>query len=185
MLGMTDIKKGRIIVIEGEPYVVVSAEFLRKQQRRPVVRSMLRHLMSGQTREHTFMQSDKVPEADVTRVSFQYLYRAGEAFVFMNQETFDQVELAAEVVGGAAVFLLEGQAVELVLFGGRPVALELPIKIERRVVSAPPGVRGDTSANVMKEVVIEGGATVKAPLFVKESDVIVIDTRTGAYVSKG
>ncbi|PIT98497.1 MAG: elongation factor P [Candidatus Andersenbacteria bacterium CG10_big_fil_rev_8_21_14_0_10_54_11] len=184
MLGMTDIKKGKVIVLDGEPFAVTSAEFLRKQKRRPVVRSVLRHLVTGQTREHTFMQSDKVAEADVESVPFQFLFREGEQFTFMNQTTFEQVELSAATVGEAALYLLEGQEAQLVLFDGKPVAVELPIKIERKVVMAPPGVRGDTSSNVMKEVEIEGGAMVKAPLFIKKGDTIVIDTRTGAYAAR-
>lgn len=184
MLGMTDIRKGRVVVLEGEPYVVMSAEFLRKQQRRPVMRSTLRHLASGATKEHTFMQSDKIAEADVERVVCQFLYAAGDTHTFMNQQTFEQFELAARVVGEAAEFLLEGQEVTAVLFEGRPVAVELPIKIDRKVISAPPGIKGDTSSNVMKEVVVEGGTTVKAPLFIKSGDTIRIDTRTGEYAER-
>lgn len=191
VLGMTDVRKGRVVVLDGEPYVVVSAEFLRKQQRRPVMRSTLRHLATGASREHTFMQSDKIAEADVQRVAWQFLYASGEtrqdggqAYTFMNEMTFEQIELPAPVVGEAARYLLEGQAVTAVLFDGRPVAVELPIKIERKVISAPPGIKGDTSSNVMKEVEIEGGATVKAPLFIKAGDTIRIDTRTGEYAER-
>lgn len=184
MLGMTDIKKGRVVVLDGEPYVVMSAEFLRKQQRRPVMRSRLRHLASGATKEHTFMQSDKIAEADVERVACQYLYAGGDTYTFMNQQTFEQFELLARVVGDAAKLLIEGQEITAVLFEGRPVAVELPIKIDRKVISAPPGIKGDTSSNVMKEVVIEGGVTVKAPLFIKAGDTIRIDTRTGEYAER-
>lgn len=184
MLGMTDIRRGRVVVLEGEPYVVVSAEFLRKQQRRPVMRSTLRHLASGATREHTFMQSDKIEEADVQRAAWQFLFASGDTYTFMDQQTFEQAELPASLVGDATCFMLEGQTVEAVLFKGRPVAVELPIKIDRKVLSAPPGIKGDTSTNVMKEVVIEGGATIKAPLFIKAGDAIRIDTRTGTYVER-
>lgn len=165
MLNMKEIRKGRVIVLDGEPYLVAAAEFSRKQKSRPVVRAQVKHLKTGKTREHTFMQSDKVEEADLSRRKLQFLYGGENVFVFMDQVSYEQLELPAEIVGGAGRLLLEGQEVEVLLFADEPVTLELPIKIERKVVTAPPGVKGDTSTNVMKEVEIEGGATIKAPLF--------------------
>lgn len=184
MLGLSDIRKGKIVVLDGEPYVVVSAEFLRKQQRKPVVRSVLKHLRTGAAREHSFQQSDKVPEADVERKQCQFIYRDGERFVFMDEGTYEQFELGEEVVGDAARFLLEGQTVEIVAFEGNPVSVILPIKVDRKVIEAAPGVRGDTSSNVTKEVTIEGNVRVRAPLFINEGDVIRIDTRSGDYVER-
>lgn len=184
MLSMNGIRKGVAVVLDDEPYVVVLAEFLKKQQRRPVVRATLKHLRTGRTREHTFMQSDKIQAANVERKPYQFLYADGGRYVFMDQETYEQAELGDDVIGEAAKYFLEGQVATLLLFGGIGVAVELPIKIERRVTMAPPGVRGDTSTNVMKEVVVEGGARVKAPLFVKEGDIIRIDTRSGEYLER-
>jgi elongation factor P len=184
MLTLSDIRKGKIIVLEGEPYAIVSAEFLRKQQRRPVVRSVLKHLMTGQTKEHSFQQSDKVPEADVEQKPHQFLYADGDAYAFMDQQTYEQIDMQREDVGDAAQYLLEGQDVTIMFFEGKPVAVDLPIKITRAVIEAPPGVRGDTSTNVTKDVVIEGGVKVKAPLFIKEGDSIKVDTRSGEYVER-
>jgi len=184
VLGMNDIRKGRVIVLDDEPYTVVAADFLRKQQRRPVMRTTLKSLRTGQTREHSFQQSDRVPEADVERVTAQFLYQESSQSVFMETQHYEQYEVATEALGDAAQWLLEGMEVELLLFEGAPVSVELPIKIDREVIEAPPGVRGDTSTNVMKEVVVAGPAKVKAPLFVAQGDVIRIDTRTGAYVER-
>lgn len=184
MLGMNDIKKGRAVVLEGQPFLVMSADFLKKQQRRPVVRAVLKHIKTGQTKEHTFMQSDKVAEAEIERRSFQFLYQDGSGWQLMDPVTYEQVTVSDDVVGGMAKYLIEGQEATLLMFEQQPVALELPIKIDRAVVMAPPGVRGDTSANVMKEVEIEGGTVVKAPLFVEAGDKIRIDTRTGEYVER-
>lgn len=184
MLGMNDIKKGKTVVLDGEPYVVTSSSFMRKQKTRPVMRTQLKHLTTGAVREHTFQQSDKVAEADIDRTKFQYLYRAGTTYSFMDQTSFEQVELGEDIIGDTADFLLEGQDVEILLFNGVPVVVELPIKIDRSVVTAPPGIKGDTSTNVMKEVEIEGGVKVKAPLFIKAGDRIRIDTRTGQYVER-
>jgi len=184
MLGMNDIRKGKTIVLDGEPYVVTSSSFMRKQKTRPVMRTQLKHLMTGSVREHTWQQADKVEEADIDRLRYQFLYRNGSNLAFMDQVSFEQVELSADIVGDNTHFLLEGEDVEVLLFNGVPVAVDLPIKIDRLVVVAPPGIKGDTSTNVMKEVEIEGGAKVKAPLFIKAGDKIRIDTRTGQYVEK-
>ncbi len=186
MLLFTDIQKGRgkIIVLDGEPYVIVSADFLRKQQRRPVINTILKHLKTGQTKEHTFQQGDRADEANIDRLAHQYLYMQGANYVFMNMESYEQMEIPASIIGDVAQFLLEGEEVQIVLFEGKPVSVDMPIKIDRKVIDAPPGVRGDTSSNVTKEIVIEGGVRVRAPLFIKEGDIIRIDTRTGEYLER-
>ena len=181
---MTEIRKGKMIIIDGQPYQVQQADYLRMQQRRPVMRTILKHVRTGATKEHSFQQSDKVQEADVGRVPYQFLYIDNNAYAFMDQETFDQVELSAETIGDGAKFLLEGQMVDMVLFDGDPIGIELPIKIERKIIEAPPGVKGDTSTNVTKDAVAEGNLKVKVPLFIKEGDTIRIDTRTGSYVER-
>ena len=186
MLEFNDIRKGKgkIIVLDGEPYVIVSAEFLRKQMRRPVINSIMKHLRTGQTREHTFQQSDRVEEADIQRLPHQYLYEQDGKYVFMNNETYEQNEIPKDIIGDIARFLLEGQEVQVMLFEGNPVSVDMPIKIDRKVIEAPEGVRGDTSSNVTKDIVIEGGVHMRAPLFIKEGDIIKVDSRTGDYLER-
>jgi elongation factor P len=184
MLGMNDIKKGRMVVLEGQPFIVMSADFLKKQQRRPVVRAILKHIKTGQNKEHTFMQSDKIAEAEIERRPFQFLYKDESGWQFMDPNTYEQVILSDDVVGEMGKWLVEGQEASLLMFEQQSVLVELPIKIDREVIVAPPGIKGDTSTNVMKEVEIEGGTKVKAPLFIKTGDKIRIDTRTGTYVER-
>ncbi len=186
MLAFNDIRKGKgkIIVLDSEPYIIAAAEFLRKQQRRPVVNATLKHLRTNQTRQHTFQQSDKVEEADVQTMPYQYLYMDADAYVFMDGQTYEQLEVPANIVGDAAKFLLQGEEVQIMLFEGTPVSVELPIKINRKVIEAPEGVRGDTSSNVTKEIVIEGGVRLRAPLFIKEGDIIRVDSRSGEYLER-
>lgn len=183
MLGFNEIRKGKVIVYEGEPYVVVAANFLRKQQRRPVMKTKLRGLKTGATKEHSFQQSDKVVEADVERREAQFLYRDGNQLQFMDTTTYEQFVVESEMVAEIGL-LIEGSAVEVLVFEGKPITVELPIKIERKVIEAPPGVRGDTSSAGMKDVVIEGGVTIKAPMFVKVGDVIRVDTRDVSYLER-
>jgi elongation factor P len=185
MLNMNEIRKGAVIMFEGEPYLVVSAQFLRKQQRRPVMKTILKHLRTGRTKEHSYQQADKIEEANIERRHAQFLYDTdGDAYAFMDMETFDQTELPEELIGDSAQFLLEGQDVQLVLLDGKAVSVELPIKIDRKVIEAPPGVRGDTSTNVMKDAVVQGGVRVKVPLFINEGDMVKIDTRSGEYLER-
>ena len=186
MLEFNDIRKGKgkIIVLDGEPFVITSAAFLRKQMRRPTINTILKHLRTGQTREHTFQQSDRIEEADVQRSPHQYLYLQDGKYVFMNNETYEQVEIPEDIIGDIARFLLEGQEVQVMLFEGNPVSVDMPIKIERKVIEAPEGVRGDTSSNVTKDIVIEGGVHMRAPLFIKEGDLILVDSRTGDYLER-
>lgn len=173
-----------MVALENEPYVVLSADFLKKQQRRPVVRAQLKHVRTGQTKEHTFMQSDKIQEAHIESRVWQFLYRNGDRVVFMDSDTYEQTELPTSVMGSAARFLIEGQHAEVLLFEGAAVTIELPIKIDRRVLEAAPGVKGDTAVNVLKDAVVEGGLRVKVPLFVKVGDIVRIDTRDGSYVER-
>ena len=184
MLAMNDIKKGVVVLHEGAPYLVVSAQFSRQQQQRPVMRTTLKNLKTGAVREHSYQQSDRVEPADIERATAQFLYEQAGDYVFMDQQTYEQREIPQDVLGEAGQLLVEGQEVEIASFGGEVVSVDLPIKVERTVVEAPPGIKGDTSTNVMKEVVIEGGAKVKAPLFIKEGDAIRIDTRDGSYVER-
>lgn len=184
ILDFNDVRKGKIIVFEEQPYLITSHAYLRKQQRRPVMKVTMKHLATGATKEHSFMQSDKVHEADVERRPFQFLFREGEKLTFMDQATYEQIEIEAKQVGEEAKFLLDGQEAEVVMFEGKPVTVSLPIKITRKVIEAAPGVKGDSAGSVQKEVTVEGGVKVRAPLFIDEGDSIVIDTRTGDYVER-
>lgn len=184
MLAMNDLRVGVTITEAGDPWVVLETDFMKKAQRRPVMRTKIRNLRTGAVKEQTFKQGDSIPEAEVTKAKAQFLYGGGDQYTFMDQGTYEQYTVAKSVVSGAAAFLREGLEVDLLIFEGSPVAVQLPIKLTMKVVSAPPGVRGDSASNISKEVVVEGDMKIKAPLFVKEGDAIVVDTRTGEYVGK-
>lgn len=170
--------------LDGEPYLVMSSDFLRKQATKPVMRTVLKNLITGNTKEHSFHPSDKMPEVSVDKIKSQFLYKEGDSFSFMDPVSFEQAELTADEVGEQGRFLIEGDEVEILKYKETTIGIELPIKITRQVVEAPPGIKGDSSGGVTKEVVVEGGAKVKTPLFVEEGSSIVIDTRDGSYVER-
>lgn len=184
MLTMNDIRQGATITIDNDPWVVVESDFMKKAQRRPVMRSKLRNLRTGQVIQRTFMQGETIPEAEVQKATVQFLYETNGQYTFMNQESYEQYTLNAEQIGDGAKYLYDGMNVSALIYEGAPVAIQLPVKVEVKVIAAAPGVRGDSASNVMKEATIEGGTKIQVPLFIKEGDTVRIDTRTGDYVER-
>lgn len=184
MLTMNDLRQGVTITENGDPWIILESDFMKKAQRRPVMRTKIRNLRTGQVINKTYKQGDTIEEADIARSKAQVLYGNSVEFAFMTHDTYEQYALSIDQIGDMAKFLHEGMEVEVMLFEGNPVSVKLPIKIEVKVVEAAPGLRGDSASNIMKEVTIEGGVKLQAPLFVKEGDVIRIDTRNGEYVER-
>ena len=182
---LNSIKIGMTIVVESEPYLVQEASFMRTAQRKPVMRTKLKHLKTGRVREVSFKPGDSVEEAEVEKTKVQYLYHDDQFAYFMNQKTFEQEALSKELLGEKLQFLKEGEEVSLIKFKGSLIAAELPVKVTLKVTSAAPAVRGDTAqGNVLKEATVETGAPVRVPLFVQEGETIVINTESGEYVGR-
>jgi len=182
---VNDLKKiGSVIVINNEPYQVVFSQHARTAQRRAFVRTKLRNLITGQILEKTFNASDKVEEADIERVKANFLYaEKGELFLMDNQ-TYEQFSFPNSSLEGREKFLKEGLTVEVLIFNKKPISVSLPKKIDLKVVEAPPGIRGDSATSPTKTVVLESGAKINVPIFIKEDDVIRINTDTGTYVER-
>lgn len=184
MLTMNDLRQGATLVEGGDPWIVVESDFMKKAQRRPVMRTKLRNLRTGQVVHKTYKQGDSIPEADVTKSKAQLLYKGADGYAFMDQSSYEQYTISAEQIGDGAKYLRDGMEVELVSFEGAPVSVQLPIKVEVKVTEAAPGIRGDSASNIMKEATAEGGIRIQVPLFIKEGDTVRIDTRTGEYVER-
>jgi len=181
MLGITDLRKGTLIKIDGQPWKVV--EYAQKQMGRggSTVNTKLKNALDGRVVAKNFKGAEKVEPADIEVKSSQYLYSSdGKAF-FMDEESFEQYELDVASIVDELRFLLEGQKVGVQLFEGQPVNLEMPNNLFLKVVEAPDVVKGDTSGAVTKEVMVETGYRLKAPGFIKPGDEISIDTSTGEY----
>lgn len=184
MLSLADIKTGKTIALNGDPYIVMYHEHSKTGRAGAVLRTKIRNLRTGAVLDKTFQGYDKVEDAEVTKSKAQYLYREGDEFHFMNGETYDQFSLSAEVLGDASNYLIEGTEVDIVNFEGVAINIELPIKMALTVVEAPPGLKGDTASGGDKVVVLETGLRVTTPLFVKVDDKIIVNTTSGTYVSR-
>lgn len=181
---MNELKSGAYIEMNGEPYEIVTKDFVKCAQRRPVLACKLRNLITGKVMKYTFQQSESVPEAELEQMKAQYLYKDENCFYFMDNENFEQFSLPKEVVGDKGKFFIEGAQIVILKFKEKPIGIQLPIKIAFKVISAPPGIQGDTAKGGTKDVEIETGCKVRAPLFIKEGEKILVDTRDGSYVER-
>lgn len=184
MLNLTDIKTGKTILLDGDPFVVLDSVHSKMGRAGAVMRTKLKNLRTGSVIDKTFQGSDKVEEAELEKSQAQYLYAESEAYYFMDNSSYEQFFLTKEVLGNATDYLIEGTEVGLLLFKGGAINIELPIKMILTVTDAPPGLKGDTASGGDKSVTLETGLKVTAPLFVKTGDRIVINTQTGEYASR-
>ncbi len=184
MYSITDLKKDTIIQIDNVPYRVI--EYGQKQMGRggSIVNVRLKNLLDGSVIPKTYKGQDKIEQADVETKRMQFLYADATKLFFMDDQTYDQIEVDAEMLGDSLRFLKDGDSADIQMFSGRVINVALPIKVALKVTESPDVVKGDTQSTVLKEVTLETGATVQTPMFVKTGDVIVIDTRDGSYVER-
>lgn len=177
----TDLKKGVVCQIDGKPYRVI--EYAQKVMGRggSIVNVKLKNVIDGSVIPKTFKGQDKIERAEVNNKAVQYLYSDGDTFHFMDPESFEQFELAADVVDSAASYLKEGDSLNLQFFGEKVINVELPKNVYLEVTYAEDVVKGDTTSSVLKDATLETGVVVKVPAFIKTGDVISVDTATGEY----
>ena len=184
MLNLTEIKTGKKIIWNGEPYVVMDYQHSKIGRGGAVMRTKLKNLLSGAIIDYTFQGAEKIEEAEVSKSYAQYLDRAGEAYQFMDTVTYDQFSLSKKVLGNMYLYLIEGTEVSILNWNGQPINLELPIKVTLKVTDAPPGIKGDTASGGGKVVTLETGIQITTPLFVKTGDSVIVNTEKGTYVSR-
>jgi len=180
----SDIHKGLKIMLDGQPYVVIDFQFVKPGKGTAFTRTRVKNLLTGAVLDRTFRSGEKFDAADVEERKMQYLYREGDAFMFMDTESFEQTHMDIEHVGEAKGFLPENLVVSVMIFEGRPVGLSLPNFVELQVVQSDPGLRGDTASGTSKPATLSTGAVIQVPLFIDEGEVIRIDTRTGQYLER-
>lgn len=177
----TDLKKGVVCQIDGQPYRVVDYNQKVMGRGGSIVNVKLKNLITGAVIPKTFKGQDKIERAEVSSKTVQYLYSDGTTYFFMDPETFEQFELSEDYVDEAKNFLKEGESLSLQFFGDRVINVELPKNIYLEVTYTEEVVKGDTTSSVLKDATLETGATVKVPAFIKVGDVISVDTVTGEY----
>lgn len=180
-LGVTDLKKGTIFQWEGAPYRVI--EYSQKVMGRggSIVNVKIKSLTDGKVLEKTFKGNESIEPADVSNGNAQYLYVEGSTYYFMDDDTYEQHEISADLIGDQAGYLKEGDKVQTQSFNGNVISVVLPKNVYLEVTYAEDAVKGDTSSSITKDAQMETGITVKVPAFIKTGDIISVDTATGAY----
>ena len=184
MLSIAEIKTGRNIILNNQPYAVLYHEHSKMGRAGSVLRTRLRNLSDGTILEKTFQGADTIPEADISKTNAQFTYKENDDYNFMDSESYEQFSLSKEALGDNVNYLKEGTEVTILNFNDSPINIELPIKIKLKVIETPPGIKGNTVSTGGKVVTVETGLKVSTPLFVKAGDEIIINTERGEYVSR-
>jgi len=182
-LGMSDLKKGLKIELDGIPYKITDYAHVKPGKGAAFVRCKIRNYLNGKTIEKTFHAGDKFETPDLQQKTMQYLYDDGEFLQFMDIDTYDQIGLSPEQVGEAEKWIIDGMSVDMMFFKGEAITVEPPMIVEMEVVETPPNFKGDSQGG-KKPATIESGAVVQIPFHIVEGDKIKCDTRTGEYLEK-
>ncbi len=184
-ISTNEFKAGVKIEFEGQPYTIVTNEFVKPGKGQAFNRVRIKNLLTGRTIEKTFKSGDKFEVADILETQMRMLYKEMDGVVFMDDNTFEQVTISLENLGDTVQWMLDDHLYDIILYKGEPVNVDPPIFMEMKIVETEPGIRGDTaSGKVLKPALTESGAKVQIPIFIDEGEIVKIDTRTGAYVSR-
>ena len=183
-LKATQIRAGQILVRDGELFRVESVDLVTPGKGRAHVQTLLRNMRKGSTQDVRYASDDKVEKAILDTVEMEYLYADGESHVFMNNETYEQFPMPADLLGKAMDYLLPNTTVKVVLHESKPVGLELPNSVKLKIVDTEPALKGATAAGSAKPATLETGLVVNVPQFVEAGETIEVDTRNGAYLTR-
>ncbi|MEK6608870.1 MAG: elongation factor P [Myxococcota bacterium] len=184
MYDTSDLRKGLKINVDGNPYVVVEAQFVKPGKGAAFTRTRMKNLITGLILERSWRSGEKLEPADVEEATMQFSFREGDTYHFMDTTTFETIPVHADHVGDAKDYLADNLIVSVTVYNGRPIAVTPPNFVEIQIADAEPGVRGDTASNVTKAATLVTGASIQVPMFVNKGDVIRIDTRTGEYLER-
>jgi elongation factor P len=184
MIDATHIRKGMIIIMDGTLYRVMEMQLITPGRWKAMVQTKLRNIQNGSQTEHRFRSEERLEQAHFDEVEMEFLYEQGGEYVFMNLENYEQVSLSAEAIGDAIKYLKPNTVIEVEMFEGKPVGVNLPNAMDLKVTSTEPRLQGATKTSLYKPAVLETGAAVQVPEFIKEGDVIRIDTRDDKYLER-
>ena len=183
-INSSDFKKGLKVLVDGEPYDIIECHFVKPGKGQALYKLKLRNLLKGTIIAPTYRSGDSLEAADVRKSNGQYLYRDGEGFVFMEDETFEQYTITTEKMGEAANFLLDGAKCELLFYNDQLIGVDPPAHVIVEVTYPDPAARGNTTANVTKAATVETGVEVQVPAFIDQGEKIKVDARTGDYIER-
>jgi len=184
MASTTDIRKGIRIEIDGVPYHVIDHQFVKPGKGQAFTRAKIRNLMTGNVIERTWKSGESVELADVEDRKMTYSWAEGDALVFMDESTGDQLHVQKEKVGDDIRWISEGMELEVTLYNGNPIGVDLPPTVVLQITASEPGIKGDTASGATKPATLSTGAVVNVPLFIKEGEWVKVDTSTGNYLER-
>lgn len=184
MINVNDFKTGVTISYDGNIYQVLEFQHVKPGKGAAIVKAKLKNLRTGSIAEYSFNAGIKIPTAHINKQLMQYLYSTGSTYSFMNMETYEQVELDESQIGSQSKFLKEGLQVYITFFENEMLGLELPEKIDYKITSTEPAIKGNTATNATKDAIVETGLLVRVPLFIDEGEEIIVSTKDGKYVSR-
>jgi elongation factor P len=184
MYTTSDLRKGLKIEIDGQPYVITEFNFVKPGKGQALYRCKMKNIMTGSTMDRTYRSTEKIGKPDLMQKDMSYSYPEGDHFVFMDDETYEQVTVDTDVVGDMKYFLIEEMPCKVLFFNDIPIDIELPVFVEKVIAETEPGAKGDTATNVYKPAKIDNGYEIQVPLFINEGDLVRIDTRTGEYADR-
>ena len=184
VISTNDIKNGTVLNLDGQLWTVIWFQHHKPGKGNTVVRTKLKHVLSGKVVDRTFNSDVKIESAEVDRRDMQYLYQDGDTYIFMDESTYEQLPIPTEVVGGAKDFMLENQTATVALHEGNPLYIDLPASVELEITYTEPGLQGDRSTGGTKPATLETGREIQVPLFITTGEKVKVDTRSGDYLGR-
>ena len=183
-IAVTELRPGVTIELDKQVYNVVEYNHIKMGRGGAIVRVKLKNLDTGNSSEKTFKSNDKVERAQIDRKQMQFIYVSGDEYTFMDQETFEQFGLTKDIIGDTPNYIKEGDVVQINMHEGRVIGVELPASVTLKVKETGSGFKGDSVSNIMKPATLETGFVTQVPMFVKEGELIVVNTKSGEYIER-
>jgi len=184
VISTAEFRNGAKVEMDGEPFIIIEFQHVKPGKGGAFVRTKLKSLKSGNVIDRTFRSGEKLDTPNLEERQMQYLYAAGDDFIFMDNESYEQLSLTAAQLGSGKNWIKENMVIQVLYHNDAPIGVEVPMFVELKIVQADPGFKGDTASGGSKPATLETGAVVKVPLYMEEGEVIKIDTRTGEYIER-
>ena len=184
MASLNDLRNGLVIRLNDKLYTITNCEHVKPGKGGAFARTKIKRVTDGAVLDRTFRSNETVEEVRLENREMQYMYNDGVSYVFMDNETYEEVSLSSDLIGEASLYLKEGENVTVKVEGNMPIIVELPIFVTLQIAETDPGLRGDTVSGGTKPATLETGAVVQVPLFVENQTVIKVDTRDGSYIER-